>query len=66
MLVSGAVPAALVSLLRWGTSESPQWLVAKGRLQEAQQIVHQHVGDNYQLGDTPPIRMQYRRIFDDQ
>ncbi|WNC13576.1 MFS transporter [Brevibacillus brevis] len=35
MLVSTAIPAVIVLLLRQGTPESPRWLIQKGRREEA-------------------------------
>ena len=39
MFVIGLVPATLMIPLRWFLSESPRWLAAKGRYQEAERIV---------------------------
>jgi putative MFS transporter len=39
MFVVGLVPATVMIPLRWFMSESPRWLAAKGRYQEAEQIV---------------------------
>jgi hypothetical protein len=39
MLASGAVPSALILLMRIGTPESPLWLVDKGRTADAQKAV---------------------------
>ncbi|WP_336715574.1 MFS transporter [Arthrobacter sp. USHLN218] len=39
MLASGAVFGAIVMLLRLGAHESPRWLVAKGRIEEARVAV---------------------------
>lgn len=39
MLASGALFGAIVMLLRFGAHESPRWLVAKGRFDEARQAL---------------------------
>jgi len=51
MLASAAIPALLVVLLRFGTPESPRWLVSKGRVEEARDIVHRYIGPNIGIGD---------------
>jgi putative MFS transporter len=63
MLASSALPAAVVSVMRWGTPESPRWLVAKGRIHEAQELVRRHFGDNYYLEEGLPKRTEYGRVF---
>ena len=41
MFVLGGVPALLIAVLVWRLPESPRWLIGKGRLDEAGEIVAQ-------------------------
>src|SRR6478735_1183910 len=56
MLVSSAIPALIILILRIGTPESPRWLISKGRIDEASQIVKKYVGKNVVLDDETPIK----------
>jgi putative MFS transporter len=48
VLVTGALPAVVVLVLRWGLPESPRWLIQHGRVDEARAIVDRHLdGDSY-------------------
>jgi putative MFS transporter len=66
MLASSAIPAALILLLRFGTPESPRWLMSKGRTQEARQVVRQMLGPDADLADLEAettTRSRYTDIF---
>ncbi|MDQ0199129.1 MFS transporter [Neobacillus ginsengisoli] len=52
MLVSGAIPAFIVLILRLGTPESPRWLVKMGRKEEAREIVRKYIGPNAVMEDN--------------
>lgn len=47
----GGAAALLITLLRWGTPESPRWLLRRGRFTEAHAVVHRYFGPHVLLGD---------------
>jgi putative MFS transporter len=51
ILASSAVPSGLAFLWRFATRipESPSWLAKKGRIREAEALIHEHLGPNYGL-----------------
>ncbi len=55
LLASSAVPALLIMLLRIGTPESPRWLMRKGRIAEAHQVVLRCFGPHVALNDEIPV-----------
>ena len=53
LLASSAVPALVVLILRMALPESPRWLQAQGRTEEAQAIISAHYGPQYGLPPAP-------------
>ncbi|MBI0376449.1 MFS transporter [Streptomyces albiflaviniger] len=66
MLASGAVPALIVILMRFGIPESPRWLFRKGRPDEALKVMRDHIDPNATLADLELDANQgtdYRSLF---
>ena len=51
MLGSSAIPAIILIIGRWGTPESPRWLISKNRVEEARKVVKQVYGPEADLDD---------------
>ena len=53
MLLASAIPCLFIFPLRVTLPESPMWLAAQGRNQEAREIVRRHIGEDVQ--PPPPL-----------
>lgn len=53
MLASAVVPGVLFLFLRYGSPESPRWLLSKGRKAEADAVIKRVYGPQYSLKDLP-------------
>ncbi|MBU3063945.1 MFS transporter [Nocardia sp. NEAU-G5] len=51
MLASSAVPALVILAMRFGTPESPRWLLNRGRTAEAESVLRQMLGPDATIAD---------------
>ena len=68
LLASAAFPALLITFLRWGTPESPRWLMRQGRVSEAHRIVRRCFGEHVVISDeiAVPTSRHLRTLFSAQ
>ncbi len=67
MLGSSAIPAAILLVGRWGTPESPRWLMSKGRVEEASKVVKDVYGpgmDLVNLNESKVEKTRFNKIFE--
>lgn len=66
VLCTSAVPSLIALVIRFGTPESPLWLIAKGRVQEALVNIHACLGEQYGLPEgkeEKPVSTSWFALF---
>ncbi|MDP4159952.1 MAG: MFS transporter [Bacillota bacterium] len=66
MLGSAAIPAIIIVLGRFGTPESPRWLVSKNRIEEARAVLKKVYGPDAELSDLEQTteKTKFSKIFE--
>ena len=55
ILLSCAVPSFISLFVRYGTPESPIWLMGKNRQADALKVIRTHLGEGYCIPPLPPL-----------
>lgn len=65
MLASSAIPAFALIFMRWGTPESPRWLIKKNRIDEAREVVKKVYGPDADITDleSQTKKWGFRALF---
>lgn len=66
MLGSAAIPAIILVIGRWGTPESPRWLMSKNRVDEAREVMKKVYGSEADVDDLEQatVTTRYSKIFE--
>jgi putative MFS transporter len=66
MLGSAAIPAIILVLGRWGTPESPRWLMSKNRVDEAREVMKKVYGPEADVDDLEQevVTTKFSKIFE--
>ncbi len=69
MLASSAIFGAIAIIARIGLIESPRWLAMNGRLEEAVELLHKHIGENISVdnlvnrAEERDVNRSYKALF---